>query len=190
MSAAANRPHVEVRSTEELRAWLADNHDSSESIWLVTYKKVHIAHIPWGDVVEELIAWGWIDSAVRSVDEIRYKHLISPRRDSSAWSAASKGIVARLRTEGRMQPSGEARVAVAKKNGMWTFLDDVERLEVPTDLADALGPARSTFDSWSRSVRRAWLERIKWTRTDPTRAKRIAECAQAARRNLKNGGLA
>ena len=84
MSAAANRPHVEVRSMEELRAWLAGNHDSSESVWLVTYKKVHIAHIPWGAVVEELIAWGWIDSAVRSVDETRYKHLISPRKDSSA----------------------------------------------------------------------------------------------------------
>ena len=89
-----------------------------------------------------------------------------------------------------MQPSGEARVAVARKNGMWTFLDDVERLEVPADLADSLGPARSTFDNWSRSIKRAWLERIKWAKTDPTRARRIAECAQAARQNLKNGGLA
>ena len=190
MSAAANRPHVEIRSMEDLRAWLADNHDSPESVWLVTYKKVHVAHVPWGDVVEELIAWGWIDSAVRSVDETRYKHLISPRKDGSAWSAVSKGIVERLRTEGRMQTSGEARVAVAKKNGMWTFLDDVERLEVPEDLADALGPARSTFDNWSRSIKRAWLEKIKWAKTDPTRAKRIAECARAARQNLRNGGLA
>ncbi|MYH58500.1 MAG: YdeI/OmpD-associated family protein [Boseongicola sp. SB0675_bin_26] len=190
MSAAADRPHVEIRSMEELGAWLADNHDSSGSVWLVTYKKVHDAHIAWGDVVEELIAWGWIDSAVRSVDETRYKHLISPRKDSSAWSAASKGIVERLRTEGRMHPSGEARVSVAKENGMWTFLDDVERLEVPDDLAEALGPARATFDDWSRSIKRAWLERIKWAKTDPTRAKRIAECARAARENLKNGGLA
>jgi len=72
------------------------------------------------------------------------KHLISPRRETSAWSAVNKEIVARMREAGRMQPAGEARIAAALANGMWTFLDDVERLEVPDDLGAALGPDRAT----------------------------------------------
>ena len=61
---------------------------------------------------------------------------------------------------------------------MWTFLDDVEggswcRMIWPRRLARHA----STFEEWSRSIKRAWLEKIKWAKTDPTRAKRIAECA-------------
>lgn len=186
---AIDAPHVEVRSLGDLRAWLADNHATSASVWLVTYKKASPHYLRFGDVVEELICWGWIDSSVRRVDEMRMKHLISPRKETSAWSAVNKEIVTRMRAAGRMQPAGEARIAAAEANGMWGFLDDVERLEVPDDLATALGEARADWEGWSRSIRRAWLERIKSAKTAPTRAKRIADCAQAARRNLKNGGL-
>ncbi len=182
-------PHIEVRSLDELRAWLRDNHETSPSVWLVTYKKPHEAYINWGDVVAELLCWGWVDSAVRGIDDARYKHLVSPRKETSAWSAVNKALVARMRKEKRMQPAGEAKIATAKANGMWTFLDDVERLEVPGDLAEALGDARPNWDGWSKSIRRGWLEKIKWARTTPTREKRIAACADAARSNLKNGGL-
>ncbi len=182
-------PHVEVRRLSELHEWLADNHESAGSTWLVTFKKPHPDYLPWGEVVEELLCWGWIDSAVRGIDETRFKHLISPRKESSAWSAVNKGIVARMRAAGRMQPAGEAKIAAAEANGMWSFLDDVERLEVPDDLAPALLPHMATWEGWSRSIRRAWLERIKTAKTEPTRAKRIAACAEAARNGLKNGGL-
>ena len=33
-------PHVEVRSADELRDWLAGHHDRDEAVWLVTWKKV------------------------------------------------------------------------------------------------------------------------------------------------------
>ena len=94
-----------------------------------------------------------------------------------------------MRAAGRMQPAGEALIEAARANGMWSFLDDVERLEVPADLAAALGADRATWDGWSRSVKRAWLEKIKTAKTAATREKRVAACADAVRRNLKNGGL-
>ena len=186
---AGDAAHVEVRSLDELRYWLATHHGSARSVWLVTYKKTHPDYLPFGDVVGELLCWGWVDSSVRKVDEVRTKHLISPRKETSAWSAVNKETVARMRAAGRMQPAGEAKIAAAKANGMWNFLDDVERLDVPDDLAMALGEARATWDGWSRSVKRAWLERIKWAKTDATRRTRIADCADAASRGLKNGGL-
>lgn len=185
----ADAPHVEARTLADLRDWLTRNHATARSVWLVTYKKAHSDYLPFGEVVEELMCWGWVDSSVRTVDEMRMKHLISPRKETSAWSAVNKEIVAHMRNAGRMQPAGEAKIAAAKANGMWDFLDDVERLEVPDDLDGALGDARATWEGWSRSVRRAWLEKIKWAKTAPTREKRVSECADAARRNLKNGGL-
>lgn len=181
--------HVEVHDLEALRDWLARHHMTSPSVWLVTHKKASPHYLPFGEVVEELICWGWVDSSVRAVDGMRMKHLISPRKETSAWSAVNKAIVDRMRAAGRMQPAGEARIAAAEANGMWRFLDDVERLEVPDDLAAELGEAHTNWDGWSRSVRRAWLEKIKRARTAPTREKRIADCAEAARRNLGNGGL-
>ena len=186
---AAEAEHVEVQGLDELRAWLERNHGQATSVWLVTFKKPHPAAIPWMDVVAELLCWGWVDSAVRAVDDQRYKHLISPRNETSAWSAVNKTLVAELRAAGRMQAPGEAKIAAAVANGMWAFLDDVDRLEVPDDLARALGADRPAWEGWSRSIRRAWLERIKMAKTSATRDKRIASCADAARQGLKNGGL-
>lgn len=186
---AADAPHVEVESLDALRIWLADNHADSPSVWLVTYKKPHPAYLPWMDVVAELLCWGWVDSAVRAVDEHRFKHLISPRKETSAWSTVNKALVAEMRAAGRMQPPGEAKIKAAEANGMWSFLDDVERLDVPEDLDKALTPHRDTWEGWSRSIRRAWLEQIKLAKTAPTREKRIAKCASAAAQGLKNGGL-
>ena len=186
---ADDLPHIEVKSVAELHGWLEDHHATSGSVWLVTYKKSHPDYLPFGEVVEELMCWGWVDSSVRRVDEVRVKHLISPRKETSAWSGINKSIVERMRAAGRMQPSGEASVAAAQANGMWEFLDDVERMVVPGDLAAALDPHRDTWEGWSPSVRRAWLEQIKLAKTAPTRAKRIAKCAEAARKGLTNGGL-
>ncbi|MEO0917601.1 MAG: YdeI/OmpD-associated family protein [Pseudomonadota bacterium] len=186
---AADAPHIEIETLDALHAWLAANHATSGSVWLITYKKPHPSYLPWGDVVAELLCWGWVDSAVRGIDETRFKHLVSPRKETSAWSAVNKALVERMRAEDRMQPSGEAKIAAARENGMWSFLDDVERLDVPEDLAKALGTHRDTWESWTRSIKRAWLEQIKLAKTAPTRAKRIATCADAARTNLKNGGL-
>lgn len=182
MTTADDAPEVEVRSLADLHNWLRDNHATSGPVWLVTFKKAHADHLPWGDAVGELIAWGWVDSSVRALDAARTGHRIGPRNPASAWSAANKAIVARLRAENRMQPAGEALVTAAEANGMWTFLDDVERLEVPTDLATALGPARATWDGWTRSARREWLEKIKRAKTAPTREKHIAACAAEVRK--------
>ena len=91
-----------------------------------------------------------------------------------------------MQAEGRMQPSGEAKIAAAKANGMWEFLDDVERLDVPDDLSKALGNARRGWDDVPRSMKRGLLEKLKRAKTQPTRAKRIAECVEAAANRLKN----
>ncbi|MEM6727960.1 MAG: hypothetical protein AAF618_05630, partial [Pseudomonadota bacterium] len=138
---------VEVRSRDDLRAWLAENHGQGESVWLVFWKKHTPHYTPIGDLISELLCWGWVDAVTRGVDEDRSSVRVAPRREASAWSAVNKAKVEEARAAGLMQPPGEAAIDRAKANGMWSFLDDVERLEVPEDLAEALGAARETWES-------------------------------------------
>jgi uncharacterized protein YdeI (YjbR/CyaY-like superfamily) len=171
-----------VKSRAELRAWLAEHHRRTESVWLVTFKKHTPHYLDYGEMIEELLCWGWIDSQTRSVDDHRTSVLIAPRNPKSAWSAINKEKVDAARASGVMTPAGEALAAAARANGMWTFLDDVERLEVPHDLGQALteAGANATWDGCPRSVKRATLEWIKSAKTA-----RIAETAASAAQGLR-----
>ena len=142
---------------------------------LASFKKHHPDYLAYEPIVEELLCWGWIDSVTRALDADRSMILIAPRNPRSAWSAINKAHVERARASGAMTPAGEAKIAAAMANGRWTFLDDVERLEVPDDLAAALGALRPGWDGYPRSVRRGTLEWIKTAKTPATRAKRIAD---------------
>ncbi len=179
--AAEHHERVEIRSRAELRAWLAANHGQAESVWLVTWKKHTGFYVPFMDQVEELLCWGWVDSRTRGVDADRSSVLIAPRNPKSAWSAVNKAKVEEARASGAMTPAGEALIVAAQASGMWSFLDDVERLERPEDLTAALGPFVEVWEGWPRSVRRGTLEWIKTAKTAPTREKRIAEAVAAAR---------
>lgn len=185
MGLPQDRPSVEVKSIEALWRWLAAHHGQAQSVWLVFFKK-HTPHaLSYDTVIDALLCWGWVDSRTLKVDADRSGLLIAPRNPKSAWSAVNKGKVARLRAEGRMQPAGEALIAAAQANGMWAFLDDVERLEVPPDLATALGPLSGVWEDWPRSVKRGTLEWVKTAKRPETRSKRIANVVQSASDGLR-----
>jgi len=86
-----------------------------------------------------------------------------------------------------MTDHGEAKIAAAVANGMWSFLDDVERLEVPPDLAEALEAqeAGCVWEDYPRSVKRGSLEWVKTAKTAPTRKKRVLEIATSAAKGLR-----
>lgn len=176
----AEFPEIEVRSRAELRAWLAENHADGCTVWLVKWKQPSPHYLPTEEIIEELLCWGWIDSVVGKVDADRSKVRISPRNPKSNWSAFNKALVEKARASGAMTPAGEALIALAKQIGTWTFLDDVERLEVPEDLAAALGGLREIWDSYPKSVKRGTLEWIKTAKTAVTRSKRIADVVNSA----------
>ncbi len=57
---------LEVKSANELRDWLVKHHAQSESVWLVTWKKAAKApYVSRDEVLDELIAFGWIDGIRR-----------------------------------------------------------------------------------------------------------------------------
>lgn len=181
------RFHPETRA--QWRAWLADHHAGAPGVWLVTWKKATGRPAPTNEeIVTEAICFGWIDSLVRKLDEDRSMLLITPRRRGSNWSARNKGLVEQAAAAGIIAPAGQALIDAAQQDGTWTALDDVENLVVPPDLAaafDARPGAREHWDGFSRSVRRGILEWILTAKRAETRAKRIAETADLARRGEK-----
>jgi uncharacterized protein YdeI (YjbR/CyaY-like superfamily) len=180
-------PQVTIRSRADLRGWLAAHHATSGTVWLCIHKKPSPDHVPYVVVVEELLCWGWIDSLPRSLDAERSLLMVAPRNPKSAWSAVNKAHVERARASGAMTPAGEAKIAVAVASGQWDFLNDVEALVVPDDLALALQQkaAIPVWDAYPRSIKRGTLEFIKTAKTPATRAARIDEVSSSASEGLR-----
>ena len=176
--------HVYPADRPTWRAWLAEHHARAQGVWLVINKAdAPTTTLSTDDVVEEAIAFGWIDSLPRKLDDTRWMLYVAPRKPGSNWSRLSKARAERMRAAGRLAPSGEAAIDRARNDGSWEALDDVERLIVPDDLAAALAdrpPARARWDGFPPSTRRGILEWISNAKRAATRAKRLDETARLA----------
>ncbi|MFK8010362.1 MAG: YdeI family protein [Saprospiraceae bacterium] len=180
---------VFIETPAELKNWLVKNHRSSESVWLVKWKKDSgKSYFGYDEMVDELIAFGWVDSLPKNLDAQKTMHRISPRNPKSNWSKVNKERVKRLSKEGRMHVSGINLVEGAKENGAWNFLDDVEKLIVPPDLEKALKAkekAKYYYERFPNSSKRNILEWIKNAKQSSTRQRRIEETANKAAQNIK-----
>ena len=78
-------PRITITSVHDLRDWLADNHDSGTGHWLVTWKKGDARHVPYADVVDHLLCFGWVDSLPRGLSDRQSMLYISPRKPRSNW---------------------------------------------------------------------------------------------------------
>ena len=177
------------RSREEWRAWLAENHDRAEGVWLVRYKKAADGPtLSTDDVVEEAIAFGWIDSVPKKLDAERWMVWVAPRQPGSNWSRLSKERAERMQKAGQMTEAGRAAIDRAKADGSWTALDDVENLVTPNDLTAAFAahpPAWEEWEAFPRSVKRGILEWILNAKRQATRTKRITETARLAQKGKR-----
>lgn len=180
---------VEVTSLAELRSWLASNFERSKAVWLVTHKKSEGSlHVPYAEVVDELLCWGWVDSTPRKLDDQRSMVLIANRKPKSRWSKVNKDKVARLLAAGRMQPAGLAKVELARASGTWDALNEVDLLVEPDDLVVALGShdgATANWQAFPPSARRGILEWILCAKGADTRARRIEQTARDAAQNIR-----
>ncbi|TMM54868.1 YdeI/OmpD-associated family protein [Sulfitobacter sabulilitoris] len=173
---------LEITDIAQWRGWLLAHHASPDGIWVITYRKrAGGTHVSRGAVLDEALCFGWIDGPRRGMDDgRRTMQLLSPRRIEH-WAQSYKDRISRLTREGRMHAAGLARVAAAKRDGSWSFMDDVEALMVPGDLVAALAQrpeATGRFGSFSPGSVRKVLRWIKLADTPEARAKRIAQTAE------------
>ncbi len=87
-----------------------------------------------------------------------------------------------------MTPKGIEVIELAKKNGKWTALDNIENLVMPADLKKALkqnADAAKYFESFPRSVKKGILEWVQNAKRPETREKRIKETVLLAQKNIR-----
>lgn len=177
---------MQVESRQQWRQWLLEQAEHHDGCWVVTWRKGSGRPVvDYGDLVEEALCVGWVDSRSRRLDELRTALLMTPRRRGSGWSRPNKERIARLEEAGLMRTAGAAVVAQASSDGSWELLDAVEALHEPAELAaglDAEPVARAAWDAFPRSAKRGILEWIAQARTPATRERRIATTVDSARR--------
>ncbi len=128
----ADYEQVPVTSRAELRAWLEQNVDRQEGVWLVLNKRTSGLPFPsYDEIVMEALCFGWIDSTVRSLDETRSLMLFTPRKPTSTWSATNKQRLEILLPSGLMRPRGLAAIDAAKANGSWDSSPRQSNLRYP-----------------------------------------------------------
>lgn len=173
-----------AKNPEEWRNWLQQNHATEKSVWLIIYKKDSpTPSITYPEAVDEALCFGWIDSKPNKRDGESYYQFFSKRNPKSKWSRVNKDKIVYLTAQNRMAPAGIAMVNLAKQNGAWEALDDVENLTIPDDLAATLAQypnAAQNFEAFPKSVKKGILEWILNAKTPETRTKRMVETATKA----------
>lgn len=171
------------QSREDWRQWLENNHQSKQSIWLVYYnKQSKIPSISWREAVDEALCFGWIDSTTKKVDDSSFIQYFSKRKPKSIWSKINKEIVQLLIDNNRMTKAGFESIEIAKQNGSWSILDEVEELIIPDDLEIAFNrhnDAKDYFLSLSKSTRKIILSWIVLAKRQETKQKRIDEVVES-----------
>ncbi|RZL69608.1 MAG: hypothetical protein EOO93_01085 [Pedobacter sp.] len=177
------------QSKQEWRQWLMENHLLQQSIWVLSYKKATgKTSVSWSDVVDEALCFGWIDGMRKSLDEERFIQFVCKRKPKSGWSKINKEKIERLIADGLMTEAGFKSIEIAKQNGSWTLLDEVEELTVPKDLEVAFTSnpgAADFFFGLSKSVRKMMLQWVAFAKKPETRQNRINEIATLAAQKLK-----
>jgi uncharacterized protein YdeI (YjbR/CyaY-like superfamily) len=180
---------VQVGSRQEWREWLERNHKQPEGIWLVTFKKHRgEKYLPYDDIVEEAICFGWVDSLPRKLDEDRTMLWLAPRKKGSKWSKLNKERVKKMIEAGLMTPAGMEKIEAAKADGTWSALDSVEALQIPPDLDaefNSYEAAKANFEAFPRSVKRGILAWIVSAKRPATRTRRVQETARLAQENIR-----
>ena len=102
-----NLLHLSSRS--ELRQWLKENHNKEKCCWVVIYRSKYPPEwpaIPYIEVVEEALCFGWIDSTLKRLPDGRLAQRLSPRGAKSHWTQLNMDRCVDLEDRGLMTEAG------------------------------------------------------------------------------------
>lgn len=184
------KPELYFQNDLEWRQWLSENYDSSEGIYLIFYKiETKIPSMRWEEAVKVALCYGWIDSTVKSLVDGKRRQYFCPRKPKSVWSALNKRYIKELTKAKLMHKSGLKSIKIAKENGSWTALDDVEKGIIPDDLQKAFDANKTAFENYQNfapSYRKSYLYWLNQAKRQTTRENRIAKIVELCGKNIKS----
>ena len=181
---------LDVSTAADWRSWLDKHHLAKTEIWLIFHRKGSNApSITYDEALDEALAYGWIDSVIRKIDDEKYARKFTPRKPQSIWSSLNISHVNRLKKEGRMTRWGLE--SFAKRTGEISQMEKInaEGAKVPSDLTEALKKnktAWNNFQEFAPSHKKRYLIWISGAKRTETRKKRIDEAVALISQNLKN----
>jgi uncharacterized protein YdeI (YjbR/CyaY-like superfamily) len=179
-----------ARDAETWRAWLHLNHLLEHEVWLIFYKaNAGEPGVSYDDALDWALCYGWIDSMIRKIDDLRYARKFTPRRSGSVWSKSNIDRVERLKDEGRMTERGLA--LFQDRSGETSLAEKFRANEppFPDDLLDAIKKNRrawENFQEFTPGYKRRYAMWISGARTAETRDHRIAEAVGLIAKNVKS----
>jgi uncharacterized protein YdeI (YjbR/CyaY-like superfamily) len=184
-----DKPELFFPRDVEWYDWLLQNHKSSNGVYLIFYKlELKVPTMRWEDAVKVALCFGWIDSTVKSLGNGKRRQYFCHRRPKSVWSALNKKYILKLQKDNLMHESGLSKINIAKKDGSWTALDDVENLIIPKDLKDAFNKnqiAYKNYEAFAKGYRKSYLYWLNQAKREATRKNRIEKIIYYCSNNLK-----
>ena len=110
---------LEYNDRAELRAWLEQHAETCACCWIAMYRgknKPEGACLPYIDVVEEALCFGWIDSTLKRLPDGRLAQRLSPRRKRSHWTELNRQRCEELEKRGLMTEAGKEALRKSRKN--------------------------------------------------------------------------
>ncbi len=178
-----------VTNRRAWRSWLAKHHKTEKDIWLIFFKKhTKKPSLPYNDAVEEALAYGWIDSIAKSIDQDSYAQRFTPRKLGSNWSEMNKERVRRVIKEGKMTRAGLAALKGAPKANS---SPSRRKLVIPADILKRLREDKQTWRNFQRfpssykRIRVGWIDASR--RRPPEFAKRLRYFLKMTAQNKRFG---
>lgn len=183
-------PVICFEEPADWEAWLGQNYSESNGVWLKFHKKASgLKSVNYDQALDVALCYGWIDGQAKKFDENSYLQKFTPRRLKSIWSKRNIEHVARLEKAGRMQPSGQRAVELAKADGRWeAAYDSPANTNVPEDFLDELkksSEAFAFFESLNKANKYAIAWRLQTAKRPETREKRMQVILEMMRRGEK-----
>ncbi|MFI5266885.1 MAG: YdeI family protein [Chloroflexota bacterium] len=180
-------PVVSFASKEAWEAWLAEEHERSDGVWLKLAKKGSGVSGPtYDEALEVALCYGWIDGQKGALDNSFWVQRFTPRRSRSNWSKINTDKAERLIAEGQMKAAGLRQVELAKADGRWEAAYAGQRsATVPDDLQQALDAspaAKALFEQLNSVNTYAILYRVQDAKRPETRAARIQKFVEMLER--------
>jgi len=186
------KPELYFKNDIEWRNWLAENHVSSNGVYLIFYKVENEEEsMRWEEAVKVALCFGWIDATVKSLGNGKRRQYFCKRNPKSVWSALNKKHIKELISNNLMHKQGLEIIEIGKQNGSWTALDDVEKGIIPEDLQLAFNTnkvAFANFKNFAPSYRKSYLYWLNQAKREATRKNRIIEIIRFCNSNIKSRG--
>ena len=181
---------LQVRTLPEWRAWLEKHHATEPEIWLVFHKQhTGIPSINYRDSLDEALCYGWIDSLIRRIDDLRFARKFTPRKADSRWSDVNRTRYAELKAAGRVTSAGTARAPGTRGSA-----PKPARRELPAKLPSYIQAglrrnsiARRTYEALTPAHRRRYIAWIESAKRLETRERRLEEAIRMLARGEKLG---